>query len=210
MIEELLKCKLCGGNVSSGAQQCPHCGTCNFKSDIYKRQEQKMLLQKKIADRVKRLTSQLNRNGFACLTSFFGKYEPGSENMADQICHKYFPNDARVYLKVNGQNTNCLANNSVELFFDGQPIDYYSWVETHDSEIHSLSGGNVLIKSGQHQIVAQMKNHLYRPVGERKAINFYVDKTAKYIVVNYKLYKGFFSGYPVISELSVQVKTTPF
>ena len=31
----LLSCKTCNGNVSSNADECPHCGECFFKRDVY-------------------------------------------------------------------------------------------------------------------------------------------------------------------------------
>lgn len=86
MSERLLKCKLCGGSVSSAASKCPHCGTPNFKPDDLLRTEAAEYAK---SERIKSTQRDILIDGRA-----------SADGYSDAEIRAYFPEAVKITLRV--------------------------------------------------------------------------------------------------------------
>jgi len=196
MIERLLKCKLCGGNVSSGATKCPHCGTYNFKSASYLTEMELMrqaMQQKQVADMINRYRQQ----GY--LTSVFSKE-----------MRAYFPNEASISIKMNHVSSKNVYTKSYNCFgfivyFDGKPTDA-KWIYHYDTEYGTQEGGDVIVPTGPHRITVRHTSTEF--AGKQSVFDFdiIITRSSKTIMVDYSFQNEFWSGKPKLKDVKVYVK----
>lgn len=199
MLERLLKCRLCGGNVSSAASKCPHCGTSNFKPDSYIRE-----LQLEAAARTKQILNQ-NAERKARLLAQQGYVA----DVDDNIYHSFFPHCARINLKIisssNGHPEKTYgyrfsSRHELKLYFDGKVIGD-EWNRVIDREYgNNDRGGNVVINPGTHQITVEYGKF-------KQAYTITLTRSSKYIVVNYCVHYNWLNHeYRELKHASVHVE----
>ena len=180
MIERLLKCKLCNGNVSSAASRCPHCGTLNFKPDY--------LVHAETMERNVEFTRRKLIN--YGLTS--------AEGYSDEQIRTFFPDCVKITLRVRANLVNTpgcitLAYHSPAAL-DPPCSDLYvsSWHGADHTRAYIVKKGILhLYLTAEIPVVGKTAGKANRDTREFKIA---IDRNSKYIIVETDAHREFLTG----------------